>query len=145
MATNLSLYPPHAVYDHAKMAALVESFRLGHSVPPVVVCGLQALTGSHRIAAFVEAHAQWASNQDGWEDAAEPELATVEVDDATYARALRMAGVEEGETPREYNELAQALYLCTDNDEVRAALQDQRDDVDHWTADDFARIYGEID
>ena len=44
--------PPHEVRDQGKLNALVEILKNGGELPPVLVCGDRAYSGSHRLAAW---------------------------------------------------------------------------------------------
>ena len=44
--------PPNPVNDEAKVDGMIETLRAGGSLPPIVVCGEKAWTGSHRLAAY---------------------------------------------------------------------------------------------
>lgn len=43
---------PHEVRERSKLAGMIRALRRGESLPPVLVCGEQAYSGSHRIAAW---------------------------------------------------------------------------------------------
>ena len=65
--------PPHEVRDQAKLNVLVEILKNSGELPPVLVCGDRAYSGSHRLAA--------------WEImGAEPSV--VEIDDAEYCEVM---------------------------------------------------------
>ncbi|MDE0661854.1 MAG: ParB N-terminal domain-containing protein [Gammaproteobacteria bacterium] len=49
------LTPPHGVTEPDKFRRLVDAFRRGESVTPIIVVGDTAVTGSHRLAAAREA------------------------------------------------------------------------------------------
>ena len=65
--------PPHEVRDQAKLNALVEILKNGGELPPVLVCGDRAYSGSHRLAA--------------WE-MMDVEPSVVEIDDAEYCEVM---------------------------------------------------------
>ena len=44
--------PPHEVRDQNKLDAMVEILKNGGELPPVLVCGDRAYSGSHRLAAW---------------------------------------------------------------------------------------------
>lgn len=44
--------PPHEVRERNKLAGMIRSLRKGESLPPVLVCGEIALSGSHRLVAW---------------------------------------------------------------------------------------------
>jgi len=46
------IYPPHEVTDTDKLNSMINTLKKGGSLPPVLVCGVQAYSGSHRIAAW---------------------------------------------------------------------------------------------
>lgn len=65
--------PPHEVRDQEKLNALVEILKNGGELPPVLVCGDRAYSGSHRLAA--------------WE-LMDVEPSVVEMDDAEYCEVM---------------------------------------------------------
>ena len=65
--------PPHEVRDQEKLNALVEILKNGGELPPVLVCGDRAYSGSHRLAA--------------WE-LMDVEPSVVEMDDAEYCKVM---------------------------------------------------------
>lgn len=133
------LTPLHDVCDRAKFAALVESFRAGRPVSPVVACGDNALTGSHRVAAHEAAWRAWSRQEEGWEDSVEPALDTVEVSEDDYVAACRLLGIDHHGDVEHFDLFAAALHSTTDDDSLRAALADQRGDYEDWTVSDFTR------
>ena len=44
--------PPHEVRERSKLAGMIKTLRRGESLPPVLVCGDNALSGSHRLVAW---------------------------------------------------------------------------------------------
>ena len=44
--------PPHEVRDQEKLNDLIEMLKNGGELPPVLVCGDRAYSGSHRLAAW---------------------------------------------------------------------------------------------
>lgn len=46
------IYPPHSIQDWDKFEAMVAVLESGGTLPPVLVNGVQAYSGSHRIAAW---------------------------------------------------------------------------------------------
>lgn len=131
--------PPHEPRDGAKFAALVESFRTGRPVPPVAVQGDTALTGSHRVAAHRAAYRAWSQGKEGWEDAPEPILETVEASDDEYHAACRLLDVEHWTDVEHLDLFAAALHAAAGDDALKTALADQRGDYEDWTTADFAR------
>lgn len=131
--------PLHEVCDRAKFAALVESFRLGRPVPPVVVQGETALSGSHRVAAHAAAWRAWDRREAGWEDSLEPTLDTVEVSEEDYAAACGLLGIAWHRDVEHFDLFAAALHAATEDEALKAALADQRGDYGDYAADDFAR------
>ena len=117
---------PHEVRDTEKLNALVEAFRTGTEITPIVVQGEIAFTGSHRIAAHRQAWKLWNDEAAGWEDASEPELKAVEIDAETWQRACEMRDIDHLDELGDWNELCKALYDATDDGDVKAALEDQR-------------------
>jgi hypothetical protein len=81
--------PPHSPTDAAKLATMVEQIVFGHDLPPIVVSGETALTGSHRIAAYMRAERDERVERD-------LVIPAVEVSDIDVKRAL-VAQVRPGE------------------------------------------------
>lgn len=117
-------HPPHQPTDKAKLAAMVETYRSGGTLPAVAGQGEIAITGSHRIAAYNAARRAWANQDAGWENSPEPNLEMIEIDDAEYRQALDNLGYDDaGEG---WNEFCAELANITESDELRAALADQQ-------------------
>jgi len=131
--------PLHGIRDRAKFAALVESFRAGRSVPAVAVYGDEALTGSHRVAAHQAAWRAWSRIEEGWEDRPEPILEAVEVAEDDYRAACSLLGIASHGEVEHFDLFAAALHAATLDEDLRAALADQRGDYEGDTAADFAR------
>jgi hypothetical protein len=103
---------PHQVRDKAKLAEMIKTLKNGGTLPPVVVCGEIAYTGSHRLAA-------WA--------ACGIDADAVEIEDADYVAAMELLDLDPMyDDPRDYNELCDALYRVVTDDAVKTALADQR-------------------
>ena len=117
---------PHQVKDIDKLASLIEAYRTNQAITPIVVQGELAFTGSHRIAAHRQAWKLWNTEADGWEDASEPELESVEIDDETWHRACTLRGVDHLDELGDWNDLCSALYDASDDEDVKSALEDQR-------------------
>lgn len=118
--------PPHEARDEKKLAGLIEAIRLGETLPPIVVNGVTALTGSHRIEAYRQARLLADDEPtDAW-DNANLDLATVEVSDEQYMAARDALGFADGEEIGDCNAFCAALYDVCDDTAVRAALADQR-------------------
>ena len=75
----LGYRPPQVDIDEACLAQMIEHLRGGHSLPPIIVCGEIAFSGSHRLEA-------WHS-----EDIEPP---TVEISDSDYCDAMRTLGLD---------------------------------------------------
>ncbi len=122
----MKLYtPPHAPENEEKVASLIEAFRVGAKITPVVTQGLFAICGSHRIAAYEEAWQRWDMEEPGWENSPEPELDVVEIDDETWERACEQNGVEHLDDLWDFNDICRAVFDATDDEEIRSALADQ--------------------
>lgn len=118
--------PPHEPTDDTKVVRMVEAIRRGGRLPPIVVNGENALTGSHRIEAYRRAGAlNEACFGEGWERA-ELTIPTVEIDDDEYLAACASVDVEHLGELGDYNEQCVALYNSCEREDVRAALEDQR-------------------
>ena len=48
----MTIQPPHNINDRVKLADMIKLLRRGESLPPVLVHGEQAYSGSHRISAW---------------------------------------------------------------------------------------------
>lgn len=70
---------PHEVTDQSKLSAMVAALGRGECLPPVLVCGERALTGSYRLAA-------WAT--------AGIEPSVVQVADSDLAKAMKDCGLD---------------------------------------------------
>ena len=90
--------PPHEVRDQGKLNAMVEILKNGGELPPVLVCGDRAYSGSHRLAA--------------WE-MMDVEPSVVEMDDAEYCEVMTGLGLDpmydEAEDFEEFLNVAQSL------------------------------------
>jgi len=49
---TLYIEPPHRAYDCNKVASMIKTIRAGGNLPPILVHGEQAYSGSHRIDAW---------------------------------------------------------------------------------------------
>lgn len=102
--------PPHEVTDESKLESMVAAINAGKALPPVVVSGSDAITGSHRLAA--------------WEACGvSPE--TIEVTDLDYRRACYVADCETHHDDLEA--FCAALIAVTADPEIIAAMSDQVD------------------
>lgn len=119
--------PPHEVKDKAKLQSMITSLKNGDQLPPVVVYGNDAYTGSHRMAAW---------------DACEMDAQIVELTDEEFilARAV-MSGVDDldindsddiefyhkhlAQDVCDYNEFCEALAKVSKNSNVLDAVKDQ--------------------
>ena len=70
---------PHEVRDQGKLESMIESLENGGELPPVLVCGEIAYSGSHRLAA-------WAALD------IKPEV--IELDDEDIATAMHHVGLD---------------------------------------------------
>lgn len=87
--------PPHEVTDSAKLESMIAAIRSGQSLPPVVVQGEIAITGSHRIEAYREANRRAAEADYAGEWAtADLDIESVECSDDVYHRAEELAGCD---------------------------------------------------
>lgn len=134
--------PPHAVARNASVESLVESFRLGRPVPAIAVYGEQAITGSHRIRAYDLAWTDWSRDSSGEGPENEPEIDVVEVPEIDIRNALLLIDKAYLCDVSEWHMLAQAIYLVTDDEDVKSALEDQRHDYEGWTLAHFVRYSG---
>ena len=115
--------PPHPPTDKAKTLAMVEAIRQGQSLPPIVINGDNALTGSHRIAAYEIAWKLWDSQAPGWDDASEPTIEVIECSNEDLDSVASNYDLATGD----FNALASALYATTNDFGLKAALADQCD------------------
>ncbi len=119
--------PPHEVKDAAKFQQMVETLENGGKLPPVVVCGQDAFTGSHRIAAWVRC---------------DMDVEAVEMSQAEYIKTMaKLNGVDDidpddpddlkffyqylNDEILDYNEFCQALSQITKNIAIAEAVKDQ--------------------
>jgi uncharacterized ParB-like nuclease family protein len=71
--------PPHEVRDQEKLEAMIEILKNGGELPPVLVCGDRAYSGSHRLAA--------------WESMG-MEAVVVEMSDEEYCEVMTELGLD---------------------------------------------------
>lgn len=103
---------PHQVRDQAKLQRMIDTLRSGGQLPPIVVCGYQAFTGSHRIAAW---------------NACRMDHQAVEISEAEYIATMTKMGLDwETDEVMDYTDFCDALYEVTNDPDVKAALDDQR-------------------
>lgn len=103
---------PHAVHDYKKLQSMIETLNNGGSLPPVIVLGYDAFTGSHRLAA--------------WE-ACDMAADVIDISDADYIAALDRMGLDwQTDTVRDYTDFCDALYKVTSDANIKAAIEDQR-------------------
>jgi hypothetical protein len=108
----LGYFPPHETMDQEKLQKMIKHLESGGELPPVVVAGEYAFTGSHRLRA--------------WE-ACEEEPNTIEISNQDYRAAMDLLDLDwRYDEPNELNEFCAALYSVTDNDAMKKALEDQR-------------------
>lgn len=122
MATTYN--PPHQITDAAKLEAMIETIRTGGELPPVVVNGYTALTGSHRCAAYAEARKRQLRGEDGWDDVLIGDQPAVDLSNADYQRACLTLGVQYHDK-FDCNTFCAALYASAADDAVRDAVEDQ--------------------
>lgn len=103
---------PHEVRDAAKLQSMIDTLNAGGQLPPVVVCGSRAFTGSHRLEAW---------------DVCGVQAETIEISGEDYKAALAKMGMDwETDEVRDYTDFCIALYKVTRNPAVKAAIKDQR-------------------
>jgi hypothetical protein len=119
-------HPPHDAQDEAKLAALMAVLQRGEDLPPIVVHGITAFTGSHRHEAYLRAWALADNLDEAWENVP-AEIPVVEMSDEDYAAMCEELGVGLGDHDQcgDYNAIAAAIYQTTTDDAVREALKDQ--------------------
>jgi len=104
---------PHEVKDQEKLAQMVATLEAGESLPPIVVMGYTAITGSHRIAAYENV-------------GEEPEAVEVTVED--YRAAMSALWLDpDTDDIKDYSAFCDALYKLTSDATLKAALEDQRE------------------
>ena len=110
-ASNMHFQPPHEIKDPKKYLSMVKAIESGIKLPPIVVCGEQALSGSHRIAAW---------------NACEEEIDYIEIGEDLYIAACESMGLDPlYDEVRDYDELCQQIYNLTDDNDVKEAIKDQ--------------------
>ena len=72
---------PHEVRDQDKLESMIKTLEAGQQLPPIIVCGEIAYSGSHRLAA--------------WE-ALDMEPEVIEIDDEDVAAGMTEMGLEPG-------------------------------------------------
>lgn len=119
--------PPHEIKDKAKLQSMIDTLEKGGQLPPVVVYGNDALTGSHRIAAWV---------------AVDQDAQVVELTDKEFILATALSnGVDDldindpddiefyhkhlAQDVCDYNEFCEALSKVSENSNVLEAIKDQ--------------------
>lgn len=103
--------PPHAVQNLQKLKKMREAIKDGDELPPIVVCGEKALTGTHRIAAYY-----WYRK----------EVPYIEIEEILYIEAVKAMGLDPiYDEVRDYSKLAEKIHELTDDGEIKAALADQ--------------------
>ncbi len=48
----MKFIPPHEIRERSKLAGMIRVLRRGEDLPPILVCGEIALSGSHRLVAW---------------------------------------------------------------------------------------------
>ena len=87
--------PPHYYTDPAKLAAMVAVLNAGLDLPPILVCGEIAYSGSHRLAAY---------------DAVGRQIPTREITEEQVAAAMLACGLDPGyDTISDYEEFEWAI------------------------------------
>ena len=107
--------PPHPARLHAYLDKMVVTILSGRDLPPIVVCGEVAITGSHRIAAYIKADKHPDLDRD-------LSIPTVEISDEEFSAAAE--GLDP-ESPDFLTEVAERLHEATDRSDLREALSDQ--------------------
>lgn len=109
----MSYQPPHKANDTEKLAAMIAALEAGNDLPPIVVepNGIRALSGSHRIAAYKSVGR---------------DVPALVLSDADYIAACEFLGVECLDECSDGEAIAQAIVATTDDDDIKAALDDQR-------------------
>lgn len=94
---------PHEVREQEKLNSMITTLKNGGELPPVLVCGDRAYSGSHRLAA-------WA--------AVEIEPDVVEIDDDEYCKIVEALGMDPMYDSiydfEQFLEMAQELGLAGD-------------------------------
>jgi len=71
--------PPHEVRDQGKLNSMIEALKNGAELPPVIVCGEVAFSGSHRLAAY---------------DSLEMSPSVIEIDDDDIKAGMEHIGLD---------------------------------------------------
>jgi hypothetical protein len=116
--------PPHEARDFEKLNGMIKTIIDGNDLPPVVVLGDTAFTGSHRIAAYITVD-DMAENGDV--DIYIHEIPHVEISDDDYCNAMIDMGYEPGDDICDYSDFCRSLYAVVGDDIIKAALNDQMD------------------
>jgi len=115
---------PHEIRDEEKLNSMIDAIISGTDIPQIVVLNDTAFTGSHRIAAYLAVE-EMINNGEINIDVTE--IPHIEIEDADYCTAMKNMDLEPGDDISDYNDFCKSLYEITDNDDVKAALEDQRD------------------
>ena len=103
--------PPHEVRDDNKLNSMIEALESGKELPPILVQGYTAFTGSHRIAAW---------------DYCEIEAEVVELSYEDYIAAMQEMGLDEYDEIYHLDEFCAAVYKVTNDPDVKSAVKDQQ-------------------
>ena len=103
---------PHQPESQNLLAGMIAAIESGQDLPPVVVlpCGIIAITGSHRIAAY---------------QAAGKDCPSIIITEAEYSAACEFLGVEYLDEAADLPEQARAVYKTTARKELVDAVSDQ--------------------
>ena len=108
---SYTYFAPHAARDKGKLNGMIETLKSGGELPPVVVCGDIAYTGSHRLAAWL---------------ACSMDAEAVEVSNEDYEETMELLCLDPMyDTIHDFNVFCAVLYTVTEDDEVKEALKDQ--------------------
>lgn len=103
--------PPHEVTDFSKFESMTQTLKDGGNLPAVVVAGENALTGSHRLAAWI---------------ACDLDAEYISITDAEFNSAASHIGIDPMyDVVEDYSALCEALYHIVNDDDVKIALKDQ--------------------
>lgn len=129
----MNFIPPHEVRDQEKFKSMVSSIKSGNTLPAVVVYGLNAYTGSHRIAACIEADTEIESIEICRDDYVKT-IASINGMDIEDVMSFDESDIDEVEeiiygqgwdNVCDFNVFCESLYAITNDENIKNAIKDQ--------------------
>jgi hypothetical protein len=108
---KMTFNPPHEIRDEKKLQAMIDTLNNGGSLPPIVVIGESALTGSHRLAAWLECDM-------------DPDY--IEITNDEYYKTMESLDLDPiYDNIDDYNQFCAALMEIVEDDAIKETLKDQ--------------------